>query len=160
MANSFLMMEIPYSVIIFAYFKFHFIIKTFEEVHSIEVLQLILDATMAERFYHIISDCCYFIKLKLNCANRSNRAIFIISDGLDLNFHYYEDWKTDILSNKNDSLEFYFICPDGLDDSDYQVIHSMWNSFFEGIFNSESLCKYLSIISEEIVIQPKKFFSF
>jgi hypothetical protein len=34
MANSFSMMEIPYSAVIFADIKFHFIIKSFEETPS------------------------------------------------------------------------------------------------------------------------------
>jgi hypothetical protein len=38
MINSFLMMEISYSIVVLTDFKFHFIIKTFEEIYSIEVL--------------------------------------------------------------------------------------------------------------------------
>jgi hypothetical protein len=50
MANAFGLLEISYSVVVFADFNFQFVIKSFEEGHSQQMIQRILDATIADRF--------------------------------------------------------------------------------------------------------------
>jgi hypothetical protein len=65
LANAYSMLEIPYSVVVFADFNFQYIIKTFEEPHSPHTLQRIIDSVMVDRFAPKIADVCYFIKLKL-----------------------------------------------------------------------------------------------
>ena len=58
------MMGIPYSIVIFADYKFQYIIKEFNEPHSEEIFQRIYDSITVKRFATKIADVCYFIKKK------------------------------------------------------------------------------------------------
>jgi hypothetical protein len=77
---SWQLLEIPSSVVVLADFSFQFVIKSFEEGHSQQEIQRILDATMADRFAPRIADVCYFIKKIVHCKGRPNRSIFVVMD--------------------------------------------------------------------------------
>lgn len=83
LTKAFNAMEMPYSIAIFADYKFQFEIKKFDESHSDDMIHKMLDCVMVERFAPRIADACDFAKQTLICPNRPNRAFFIISDGLD-----------------------------------------------------------------------------
>jgi hypothetical protein len=55
-AECFNALEIPYSVVIFADYKFQYIIKSFEESHSEYISQRIFDCIMVERYKTRLSD--------------------------------------------------------------------------------------------------------
>ena len=81
-------LEIPYSVVLFADFKFNYTIKTFDEPHKESIFKLILDCIMIERYSSRIADACIYIKQKVIHPQISNRRIFLISNGLDPNLRY------------------------------------------------------------------------
>ena len=58
MANCFEYLEIPYSVVVFADFKFQYIIKKYNEPHSDKIIQRIGDAVLVKRFFTRIADVC------------------------------------------------------------------------------------------------------
>ena len=62
MANCFDYLEMPYSVVVFADFKFQYIIKKYNEPHSDKIIQRILDAVLVKRFFTRIADVCWFIQ--------------------------------------------------------------------------------------------------
>ena len=65
-ANCLDSLEIPYSIVVFADYKFQYVIKDFNEPHSNEILQRILDCVLVSRYLTRIADACWFIKKKLN----------------------------------------------------------------------------------------------
>ena len=63
-ANCLDSLEIPYSIVVFADYKFQYVIKDFNEPHSNEILQRILDCVLVSRYLTRIADACWFIKKK------------------------------------------------------------------------------------------------
>ena len=63
--------------------EYKFIIKDFDEPHQEEISQLIFDSIIAQRTSTRIHDACYFISNKVNCKNRNNKRVFIISNVID-----------------------------------------------------------------------------
>ena len=126
MANCFNSIEIPYSIVIFSDYGVQFIIKEFEEPHSEEISQLIFDSIMASRFSTRIADACYFINKKVNCNDRPNKRVFIISNGLDTKLKIGEKWSP-IFNNKNEKYCFYFIKPNL--NNDEEIIVKIWEDF-------------------------------
>ena len=130
MAHCFNSIEIPYSIVVFCDYGVQFIIKDFEEPHQEDISQLIFDAIMTPRCStRIIADACYFISQKVNCKDRPNKKIFIISNGLDTKLKIGEKWNS-IFSNEKEKFCFYFIKPK-LDDIEMNEIIKIWDDFKE-----------------------------
>ena len=110
MAHCFNSIEIPYSIVVFCDYGVQFIIKDFEEPHQEEISQLIFDSIMVPRCSTRIADVCYFISQKVNCKDRINKRVFIISNGLDTRLKIGEKWAP-IFSNEKEKFCFYFIKP-------------------------------------------------
>jgi hypothetical protein len=138
LANAFAMLEMSYSIVVFADFNFQFVIKSFQESHSPKVLQRVLDAVMVERFAPRIADACYFAKSITRCSGRKNRAIMVISDGLDPDLIHVSDWKRYILSEQNDGFGFYFLRSNSLSGEPLTLIEQMWKQFLDGTANANS----------------------
>ena len=119
-------LEIPYSVVLFADFKFIYTIKTFDSPHNENIFKLILDCIMIERYSSRIADAYIYIKQKVIHPKISNRRIFLISNGLDPNLRYGEKWGF-LLDNQKDKYCFYFIQSDLKDDK--KVINDIWQNF-------------------------------
>ena len=129
MAHCFNSIEIPYSIVVFCDFGVQFIIKDFEEPHQEDISQLIFDAIMAPRCSTRIADACYFISQKVNCKDRPNKKIFIISNGLDTKLKIGEKWNS-IFSNEKEKFCFYFIKPK-LSEFEMNEIIKIWDDFKE-----------------------------
>ena len=150
LAKAFNSLELPYSVAVFADYKFQFEIKKFDENHSDDVIQKILDCVMVERFAPRIADACYFAKQTLICPERANRAFFVISDGLDPYMNYIEDWKKYILNDNHDSFGFYILRSAYLNDDQYEIVNKMWNNFNLHVNDADSLTRYYEFTSDSI----------
>lgn len=70
-------MEIPYSLLVF------YTIKKFETKQNDSIYKTILDCFMVPRYSNRIADASYYIDKKVIHPKRTNRKIFIISNGLD-----------------------------------------------------------------------------
>ena len=154
MAHCFNSIEIPYSIVVFCDYGVQFIIKDFEEPHFEAISQLIFDAIMAPRCSTRIADACYFISEKVNCKERINKKIFIISNGLDTKLKIGEKWAP-IFSNDKEQFCFYFIKPD-LIETEMNEIISIWKDF------QEKTKTELAIISQEEILngKPSTFLAF
>ena len=118
-------LEIPYSVVLFADFKFIYTIKTFDSPHNENIYKIILDSIMIERYSSRIADACIYIKKNVNHPKISNKRIFLISNGLDPNLRYGEEYN--FLSDQKDKYCFFFIEPELKDDK--EIINTIWNNF-------------------------------
>ena len=131
MIECFNVLEIPYSIVIFADYKFQYIIKKFEEPHSEYIIQRIFDCIIVERFRTRIADACYFINEKVFCDLRDYKAIFLISNGIDPKLNVGEQWNS-IFDNKKNSFGFFFVHPTEkgeLNEEDLSYLINMWNRF-------------------------------
>ena len=128
LANCFNSIEIPYSIVVFCDYNVQFVIKDFDEPHDAEISQLIFDAIMVPRNFTRIADACYFISEKVNCKNRVNKKIFIISNGLDTKLKIGEKWP--FFNNEKEKFCFYFVKPD-LKSEDLSEIVKIWDDFRE-----------------------------
>jgi hypothetical protein len=151
LATAFAMLEMPYSIMVFADFKFQFMIKSFEEPHSPKVLQRLLDAVMAERFAPRIADACSFAKLITPCVGHPNRAIMVISDGLDPDLKHIDDWEMDILSKKSDGFAFYFLRSTDLMDDQFAIVERMLKRFIAGIADAKSATNGLVFTTSDLL---------
>jgi hypothetical protein len=129
MANAFAMCNVPYSVIVFADYDFQFVIKAFEDEHSPQVLQRVLDAALVDRSAPRLADVSHYAKSLIRCPGRIHRAIFVISSGIDANLLQAEQWKSQILSDANDSFGFYFCRSTFLSDTQLSDVEKMWSKF-------------------------------
>ena len=120
-------MGIPYSIVIFADYKFQYIIKEFNEPHSEEIFQRIYDSITVKRFATKIADVCYFIKKK-TVFFRENKAIFIISNGLDPKLKFPHQW-LNLFNNEKESFGFYFISSPEIPIKNIPVIEKIWKEF-------------------------------
>lgn len=144
MAHCFNSIEIPYSIVVFCDYGVQFIIKDFEEPHQEEISQLIFDSIMVPRCSTRIADVCYFISQKVNCKDRINKRVFIISNGLDTRLKIGEKWAP-ICSNEKEKFCFYFIKP-VLNKIEINEIIKKWNDF------QEKTKIKLTIISQEEIL--------
>ena len=154
MAHCFHAIEIPYSIVVFCDYGVQFVIKDFDEPHQNEISQLIFDAIMTPRCATRIADACNFISQKVNCRDRVNKRIFIISNGLDTKLKIGEKWGS-VFSKEKEKFCFYFIKPD-LEESEMSEILKIWEDF------KEKTKIELAIISKEDILNGKSstFLSF
>ena len=154
MAQLFYSIEIPYSIVVFCDYGVQLIIKNFDEPHSNEISQLIFDSIMAKRFSTRIFDACYFISKCVNCKNRINKRIFIISNGLDTKLKIGEKWLP-LFGNSLEKYCFYFILPSLCNDDEKNEIIKIWNDFKEktkvdlAIINLQEILKGLPSTYQE-----------
>ena len=174
MAQCFNSIEIPYSIVVFCDYGVQLVIKDFEEPHSKEISQLIFDAIMAKRFSTRIFDVCCYISEFVKCKNRTNKRIFIISNGLDNKLKIGEKWLP-IFGNDKERFCFYFVLPHICNDIEKKEIIKIWEDFKEktkidiAIINIEDILKGASstyqdfqkvmqykIISDDKIIKKNK----
>ena len=98
--------------------------------HKENISQLIFDAITVPRALTRIADACYFINQKVNCNQKLNKKVFIISNGLDTKLKIGEKW-TPIFNNKNETFCFFFIKSEQLSETDLNNIENIWNYFQE-----------------------------
>ena len=159
-------LEIPYSVVLFADYKFVYTIKSFDTPHNDEIYKLILDCLMVDRYSSRIFDACCYIEENVIHPERSNRRIFLISNGLDPNLKYGELWH---LNDEKNKYCFFFVEPDLKEDA--KLIKEIWNTFekdtgidvviiediFDIIFNAENIyTKFSNVLSEKVSITEEE----
>ena len=127
MINCLNAMEIPYSVVIFADYQFIYTIKKFEIEHNDEIYKTILDCIMVPRYSSRIADACYYIDKKVIHPKRTNRRIFLISNGLDPKLKSPEQWAS-FFGNEKDKYCFYFIKPE-MEEENGDIITNIWKTF-------------------------------
>ena len=130
MAQLFYSIEIPYSIVVFCDYGVQLVIKDFEDPHSNDISQLIFDSIMVERFSTRIFDACYYISKYVNCKNRINKRIFIISNGIDTKLKIGEKWLP-MFGKDSEKFCFYFILPYLCNDIEKNEIIKIWNDFKE-----------------------------
>ena len=129
-ANCLDSLEIPYSIVVFADYKFQYVIKDFNEPHSNEILQRILDCVLVSRYLTRIADACWFIKKKVECQGREKRAICLISNGLDPKLKIPEKWLPIFDNRDNECFNFFFINSlNEKDNIEYNEIIEIWKNF-------------------------------
>ena len=135
---------IPYSIVIFADYKFQYIIKDFKESHSDEIFQRIYDSIIVKRYATKIADACYFIKKKTDFV-KENKAIFIISNGLDPKLKFPNNWYN-LFNDKKESFGFYFIHSPEIPNKDIPFIENIWKNFKDMTKIELTICKGENIL--------------
>ena len=129
MVNCFNYLEIPYSVVVFADFKFQYIIKKYNESHSEEIIQRIFDAVLVKRFFTRIADVCWFIQCHPDLVHpeKNYRVVNIISCGLDPKLKIPEEWHGIFNHDEKTKFGFYFLPPNNPKYIDN--LHKIWEKF-------------------------------
>ena len=135
LSRSFYYLEIPFSIVIFSDYKFQFVIKDFKEDLTIEIIQRIYDCIITDRFFTRIFDVFCFIEEKIQFPDdRKNRIAFIISNGIDINLNFGNQWK----NNFKNKIKYCFVFNKGnnelLSKETSEKIVSIWKNF-ESITN-------------------------
>jgi hypothetical protein len=88
------MIEIPYSIALVGDKNFTIILKHFEEPHSFESLQKILDCIFIKRPRTNIANSLNFAiqNMKYPDDTRNQRIIFFFTNGMDENLVHLNDW--------------------------------------------------------------------
>ena len=129
MANCFDYLEIPYSVVVFADFKFQYIIKKYNEPHSDKIIQRIFDAVLVKRFFTRIADVCWFIQRHPDLVHteRNYRIVNVISCGLDPKLKIPDQWHGIFDQDEKTKFGFYFLPPNNPKYIDN--LHTIWENF-------------------------------
>ena len=140
-------LEIPFSIAIVADLRFRFVLKPFEEEISILVLQRILDCLFIQRFKTNIADTFRHSLEFMKCPDekRTQRALFIFSDGVDENLVLSQSWKKKLLNDPNNSFAMIFVKSKLLENEKYSIFQSMWDSFCEDVETASSITKLIYI---------------
>ena len=169
MINCLNAMEIPYSLVIFADYQFLYTIKKFEIEHNDAIYKTILDCIMVPRYSSRISDACYYIDKKVIHPKRTNRRIFIISNGLDPKLKSPDQWAP-FFGNEKDKYCFYFIKPE-MEEENSEIIINIWETFkketgnevviindINDIINGEEniYSKFSYVLSEKVIISEEE----
>ena len=154
MIECFNSLEIPYSVVIFADYKFQYVIKQFEEEHSEYIIQRIFDCMMVERFRTRIADACYFINEKIQNKSKDYKAVFIISNGVEPKLSIGEQWEQ-LFNKEKISYGFFFVHPteeNELEEDDFLFLKNMWNKFRENTGTSVISINEDDILNDDITL--------
>lgn len=129
MANCFENLEIPYSIVVFADFKFQYIIKKYNEPHSEKIIQRIFDSILVKRFFTRIADVCWFIQCHPDLVNpeRNYRIVNIISCGLDPKLKIPDQWHGIFDHDEKTKFGFFFLPPNNPKYIDN--LHKIWENF-------------------------------
>ena len=129
MANCFDYLEIPYSVVVFAEFKYQYIIKKYNEPHSDKIIQRIFDAVLVKRFFTRIADVCWFIQRHPDLVHteRNYRIVNVISCGLDPKLKIPDQWHGIFDQDEKTKFGFYFLPPNNPKYIDN--LHTIWENF-------------------------------
>ena len=124
-------LEIPYSIALVADSKFTVIIKKFEDPHSIENLQKIMECIMIKRFTTKIINCLKFAidNMEYKGKEREQRCIFFFSNGMDEDLMLKEQFKELIFNNSNLSFGLIFTYPQSLTEEQIKKVNNMWTEF-------------------------------
>ena len=120
-------LKIPYSLILIG--DIYYIVKNFEDPHSIYYLEILLECTLIRRCKNKIP---YSIKFTIDnmSIDKENMIIFMFTDGIEETLILKEEWNKTLLNNNKISLGFFFSPPtDIIKNNDLEIIEEIWNSF-------------------------------
>lgn len=115
--------HVPYEICVVADQKFRFILKPFEEPHSIKALQRVLDCVLIQRYRTNYPDTFHHTAEFMNNPDekRTQRAVFLFSDGLNENLVLIDALNKQVLNNPAISLS-----------KDNKIkMNNVWNQFAE-----------------------------
>jgi hypothetical protein len=150
MGNAFVMMNVPYSVVVFGDYDFQFVIKSFSDPHSPQMLQCVLDAVMVDQYGARVVDACHYAKHVVNSPGRPHQTIFVVSSGIDPNLVHVDDWKSRILADLIDSFGFYFCRSTHLSDVQMKGIEGVWSKFSAAVNSGGVSARYLAFNHPDI----------
>ena len=132
-------LEIPYCVGLIGDSNFKIIIKSFEEPHSEEALQRIMECIFISRYKTDLATCIKYAidKFPHNCKNR---VFYTLTNGMDPELKKINRWKEVIFNNKENSFSFIFIESRVLKPKQKQYLtEQVWEPFREKAKNNISL---------------------
>lgn len=139
---------LEYAISVVSDSKFKFILKAFEEPHSVEALQRVLDCCLisryrikyAETFHQFIEnmkdnekegekDGKEGEKLEKDKKYPQQRALFLFTDGLDENLKSVEAWNRSVLTDPANSFGIIVTVPSALENQEKKLMEDLWNNF-------------------------------
>ena len=139
MTNALNCLEIKYSIFLMGDEDFRCELKSYDEPHSIEVLERVYECLMLKRFRTNIPSCIRFC-LEEICtkSNFKYNSFFIFTDGLDKRFIYTQKntWDTNIFYKKTNSFGFIFLLSSILKINDKDFLKQIWNKFINDSKNN------------------------
>ena len=132
--NALYYLEIPYSIALIADEKFKIILKHFDEPHSKENLQKILDCLLIRRYRTKIASSLKFAEQLMGYpikGNRPYRTIFMFTDGLDESLVQKDLWPNNVFNNENFSYGFFFIKSKFSNNDNLNILEKIWREFEE-----------------------------
>lgn len=111
-------LEIPFSISLVADQNFRYVLKHFEEEISFSVLQCILDCLFIQRYRTNIADTVHHVLECVKCPykERTQRAVFLFSNGIDENLVLATSWNKRLLNDSNNSFGLIFSKSEVLDE--------------------------------------------
>ena len=136
--NALNLVNISYAITIVGDSQFECTLKHFDEEHSMENLQKVLDCLFIKRFIGKSANAVQYA-LKYTKTNSTYRTILLFSDGLDEDFLLIDAWKNRLFTNNNFSFGFFFInsetiCNKHSQELDY--IKLKWDEFKKSVRDS------------------------
>ena len=101
-------LEIPYCVSLIGDSSFKIIIKSFEEPHSEEVLQRIMECIFISRYKTDLATCIKYAIDKFP-HNLKYIVFYTITNGMDPELRKINQWKESIFNCKENSFSFIFV---------------------------------------------------
>ncbi|KAK8878640.1 hypothetical protein M9Y10_005420 [Tritrichomonas musculus] len=161
---------IKYAISIVSDSKFKYILKTFDQPHSLEALQRVLDCCLiaryrtnyAETFYQFIED----MKTNESKENKDKdekdekedekedeiaedfkpqRALFLFSDGLDENLISINAWKKSVLKEAANSFGIIVTIPKEIQNQDKREMEGVWSKFSKETGDANSTMRLVTI---------------
>ena len=136
--NALNIVNINYAISIIGDNQFAYTIKTFDDEHSMENLQKVLDCLFIKRFIWKTANAIQYA-LKLTKTNSLYRIILLFTDGLDEDFLLIDEWKKKIFTNSNYSFGFFFINSENICNKhpeELEYIKVKWEEFKNKIKDS------------------------
>ena len=122
LTNALSSLEMNYRFAIVGDGEFKAIIKDFNEEHSEKIIKRIYDCIVIQRYRTNIASCLKVALDKFRKLKECKRRIFyIFTNGLDDEYHLYNEWNKEIFHCKNCFFSFLFYLPklENQEDSNY-----------------------------------------
>ena len=138
LCNALTAIKIPYSIVLFCDSDFQYVLKRVDQSHDLIHFEKLLDTVTVRRRMSDMSAAILMAREEIESSdkNRTNHAMFVLTDGLTYKVRLIDKWKNAILNDPKISVMFYFL--DVLNKTDQDVVHPLWDNFRDGIKNSKS----------------------
>ncbi|KAK8835984.1 hypothetical protein M9Y10_040181 [Tritrichomonas musculus] len=149
---------IDYAISVVSDSNFRFVLKAFEEPHSIEALQRLFDCCLITRYQTNYADTFhqFVTELKNNQKRKAKKkhskdipktqnALFLFSDGIDPTLISADTWKKSILNDPSDSFGIIATISSALDYQEKKEMEIIWQKFIRETSDSNSIMKLIAI---------------